>query len=134
MHILLTLLVVPAALVVSVGGGWAVTVGVLSLAQRYPEGHRPAPDDVEQPRPAEPTAVLRGGTWIGILERLWVTGALIVGQPGAIAVLVALKGLGRYPEIRNNPAASERFVLGTLASVLWSAFIGWLAAAALHAW
>ncbi|GIG35106.1 hypothetical protein [Cellulomonas pakistanensis] len=71
-------------------------------------------------------AKLRGGTWIGVLERLAVTGALLAGEPGGVAVVVAVKGLGRYPELRagDDPAVSERFVIGTLASLVWAAGIG----------
>lgn len=63
---------------------------------------------------------LRGGLWIGALERAAVAACLLIGQPGGIAVVVAVKGLGRYPEMR-TPGASERFIIGTLASLLWAA-------------
>ncbi|WP_431837213.1 hypothetical protein [Cellulomonas sp. Y8] len=71
-------------------------------------------------------AKLRGGTWIGVLERLAITGTLLAGEPGGVAVVVAVKGLGRYPELRagDDPAVSERFVIGTLASLVWAAGIG----------
>lgn len=76
-------------------------------------------------------AVLRGGTWIGILERLAVTGCVLLGDPEGIAVVVAVKGLGRYPELRENPGASERFVIGTLASLVWAVAVGALGRALL---
>ena len=44
----------------------------------------------------------------------------------AVAVVVAVKGLGRYPELRSYPAGSERFVVGTLASLTWAAGVGFL--------
>lgn len=71
-------------------------------------------------------AKLRGGTWIGVLERLAITGTLLAGEPGGVAVVVAVKGLGRYPELRagDDPAVSERFVIGTLASLVWAAGVG----------
>jgi hypothetical protein len=71
-------------------------------------------------------AALRGGTWIGLLERLATTGALLYGEPTAVALVVAVKGLGRYPELREHPAASERFVVGTLASLTWAAGVGFV--------
>lgn len=71
-----------------------------------------------------PRAVLRGGTWIGMLERLAVTGCLIAGYPAGIAFVIAVKGLGRYPELREHPGLSERFVIGTLASMGWAALVG----------
>ena len=78
------------------------------------------------PEGSAAVAALRGGAWIGLLERLATTGALLYGEPSAIAVVVAVKGLGRYPELREHPAASERFVIGSLASLTWAAGIGFL--------
>ncbi|MEU4387754.1 hypothetical protein [Promicromonospora sp. NPDC023805] len=70
--------------------------------------------------------ILRGGAWLGLLERLAITGALLAGYPYGIAVVVAIKGLGRYAELRDQPIASERFVVGTLASLIWSVAMGLL--------
>lgn len=72
--------------------------------------------------------LLRGGRWIGILERLAITGAMVGGYPEAVAVVIAIKGLGRYPELRGRTgedagAASERFIVGTLASFVWAASV-----------
>jgi hypothetical protein len=77
------------------------------------------------------SAVLRGGLAIGLLERAAVTLALVAGQGEAVAVVVAVKGLGRFSELRDNPDASERFVIGSLASLLWAAVIGSLTRALL---
>ncbi len=64
-------------------------------------------------------ARLRGGTWIGILERLAVFAAVVAGFPAGIAVVVAIKGLARYPELQNpSTDAAQRFIIGTFASVL----------------
>jgi ribose transport system permease protein len=49
-----------------------------------------------------------------------LAGALLAGLPDGIAVVVAVKALGRYPELR-AAGASERFITGTLASLLWAA-------------
>ncbi|GAA2048985.1 hypothetical protein [Williamsia deligens] len=62
---------------------------------------------------------LRGGRVIGVMERLAVVGALIAGWPEGIAVVLAVKGLARYPEIRDQHAG-EQFIIGTFASVLWA--------------
>ncbi len=83
------------------------------------------PDD-DGPEGPRARAALRGGTWIGLLERVATTGALLYGEPTAVAVVVAVKGLGRYPELREHPAASERFVIGSLASLTWAAGVGFL--------
>jgi hypothetical protein len=77
--------------------------------------------------------ILRGGAWLGVLERLAITGALLAGYPYGIAIVVAIKGLGRYAELRDQPVASERFVVGTLASLIWSVATGLLGLAAMSA-
>ncbi len=65
--------------------------------------------------------VLRGGAWIGGLERCGVFVTLLAGWPEGLAVILALKGLGRYPELRTEtPGAAERFIIGTFTSVLWA--------------
>lgn len=63
--------------------------------------------------------VLRGGATIGYLERLASAGAVLVGQPAAIAIVVAIKGLGRFTEL-DSSAARERFIVGTLLSLTWA--------------
>jgi hypothetical protein len=67
--------------------------------------------------------VLRGGATIGYLERLGVALALLAGYPEAIAVVVAVKGIGRFSELA-APEARERFIIGTLASMLWAGVVG----------
>ena len=109
----MTVTVVLMTLLGSVLGGWAVVSGVLRLAARSGDAGQPARG-----------GVLRGGTWVGILERLAVTGTILLGHPEGIAVVVAVKGLGRYPELARNPEVSERFVIGSLASLVWSAGLG----------
>lgn len=70
------------------------------------------------PDSAQAKAGLRGGMWIGILERVLITAFFMTGFTTGIAVVIAVKGLGRYPEL--NGATSERFIIGTLASLLWA--------------
>jgi hypothetical protein len=71
--------------------------------------------------PAPSQRILRGGAIIGVLERLGVCLAILTGQPVAIAYIVAIKGLGRFAELKETPVAAERFIIGTLASMLWAA-------------
>lgn len=73
------------------------------------------------------TRILRGGAIIGVLERLAVCLAILTGQPVAIAYVVAIKGLGRFAELKETPVAAERFIIGTLTSLLWAAGIAALA-------
>jgi len=73
--------------------------------------------------------ILRGGTTIGYLERASAALGILAGFPAVIAVLVALKGIGRFSELA-TPAARERFIVGTLASLLWACTVTgmvWLA-------
>lgn len=128
--------IIAGALALSVLLGWAVTVGVLRLA-KAPEVQRPTYERDRQGREVpvlsvgagtdQPVPLLRGGLWIGVLERLAVTGAIIAGMPTLIAIVVAVKGLGRYPELKEQDGASERFIIGTLASLTVAVGMGLLA-------
>src|SRR4051794_32524503 len=71
---------------VAVLGGGAVTTIVLALAGGVASVSARVQRDV-----------LRGGAWIGALERLALLGTLIAGWPEGAAVIVAVKGLARYP-------------------------------------
>lgn len=137
MNAWLVALVAVATVAVGTLGGWPLTAAVLRLAARSRDagpadaggterGATPAAVAGGGDGPTGPTAraTLRGGTWIGLLERAGVTGAVLLGYPSAVAFVIAVKGLGRYPELRENPGASERFVIGSLTSLLWAAGVG----------
>lgn len=115
-------------LILAVAGGGPVASLVLSLAtngtvppgvhggimiERQPSGGSPQVI-------GRPIEVLRGGTTIGVLERLALVAALFAGYPEAIAVIVAVKGVGRFTEL-DSAEARERFIIGSLASLLWAA-------------
>lgn len=104
-------------LVVAAAGGLLVVPLVLRWADPQRQGARS--EDAE--------SSLRGGLWIGLLERLALAGSIAAGFEIGVASVVAIKGLGRYPELREHPAASERFVVGTLASFVWASGWGMLA-------
>ena len=78
-----------------------------------------------------PPELLRGGLTIGILERIAITGLLLIGYPAGIAAIVAIKGLGRFHELKGPYGAqtSEKFVIGTLTSYIWAGFIAVIAIA-----
>ena len=68
--------------------------------------------------------MLRGGAWIGALERLAVFAGLASGFPEGVAIVLALKGVGRFPDLRHDQGragTTERFIIGTFTSVLWAA-------------
>jgi hypothetical protein len=104
-----------------------VTVDSLHTESQSVDGELTAAADVppstgSAPEPPAPTQrILRGGAIIGILERLGVCLAILTGQPVAIAYIVAIKGLGRFAELKETPVAAERFIIGTLSSMLWAA-------------
>lgn len=66
-------------------------------------------------------ARLRGGRAIGWLERLGVYATILAGFPAGIAVVVAVKGLARYPDLKASDGTAERFILGTFTSLLVAA-------------
>jgi hypothetical protein len=100
-----------AAVLAAVLGGGPVATAVLRAADPAQIGVAGGPQD--------PT-ILRGGAWIGALERAAVAAALLTGSAEALVAVTAVKGLGRFAELR-APAAAERFIVGTLASGLWAA-------------
>lgn len=137
---ILIAIVVAVSLIASAGLGSPIASLVLRSA-RVPEpptvevtGDARNPV-VQRRQNSEPQLreVLRGGMWIGILERVGLTAAILAGRFELAAVVVAIKALGRYPEIRENPAVSERFIIGTLTSLLVAAACGAAGLAVLHA-
>jgi hypothetical protein len=100
-----------AAVAAAVLAGGPVATAVLRAADPAAAGVSGGPQD---------PSILRGGAWIGVLERSAVAAALLAGSAEALAVVLAVKGLGRFAELR-APAAAERFIVGTLASGLWAA-------------
>lgn len=74
--------------------------------------------DATAPAPAQ-REILRGGATIGYLERFALVGSVLAGQAPAVAIIVAVKGLGRFSELENE-LARERFIIGTLASLTWA--------------
>ncbi|KUM37288.1 hypothetical protein [Arthrobacter sp. EPSL27] len=142
------------ALLVAGFGGWPVTALVFRLARTIDDradagapdpASDPSADVTVDPQPsagsvpaaaavaAGPAAavnsarILRGGAIIGVLERLAVCVAILAGEPVAIAYVVAIKGLGRFAELKETPVAAERFIIGTLTSLLWAAGVAVLA-------
>jgi hypothetical protein len=122
-----------AGLALAVIGGGPAAVLALNLATKdsvAPGNHggilvdteatTTDPDvDASDSRPSTQHEVLRGGLTIGVLERLAVAGAILAGFPEALAVVVAIKGVGRFTELASSEAR-ERFIIGTFASLIWA--------------
>ena len=110
--------------VLGIIGGSPITMAVLGFSRR---GSVPSVDGehggivvsegtAPEIRRAE---VLRGGTIIGYLERLALIAAIVLGHVEIVAVLIAVKGLGRFSEL-DSPEIRERFIIGTLVSLIWA--------------
>ncbi len=116
--------------IVVILGALALAVGgpiVTLVFRRIDSGHATTPG-APDPSLVAAGRILRGGAWIGVLERLTVYASLVAGFPEGIAIALALKGLARYPELQaKTSAAAERFIIGTFLSVLWAAACAGLA-------
>ena len=116
-----------AAAALGVIGGNPITVAVLEFADNRSGGEKTALGsnggilqrvEHEGGRP-EQREVLRGGITIGYLERIVVIAAIATAHWEIVAVLVAIKGLGRFGEL-DSPQTRERFIIGTLVSMVWA--------------
>jgi len=97
-------LAVCAILAATFGGGVVVKV-VLRLS-----GH-----------PMTEADDLPASAWIGMAERFAMTFALVIGQAGIAAVVIAVKALGSYHgDARGTNRTASIRVLGTLTSVIWA--------------
>lgn len=124
-----------AAVLAAMAGGSVLVTATFVLAGangREQEEPTEAPASVAGPAAASPEEAveetdaevveepLRGGLAIGILERAAIAVCILANFAAGLAVIVAAKGLARYPELR-NPGAAEQFIIGTFVSVLWAA-------------
>lgn len=118
-----SLVIVSVALLVAIGviGGSPVVLIVLELAgsDKSTVGEHGGILVTDAGPKKATREILRGGATIGYLERLIIMGTALVGQFAAVAIVVAVKGLGRFSELE-NAAARERFIIGTLASIVWA--------------
>lgn len=78
---------------------------------------------------------MKGGYWIGLLERAALFACVLAGFPVGIAVVLGVKGLGRYPELRSPTGSKgELFIIGTFSSMLWAALWAGLAYGLVRLW
>jgi hypothetical protein len=118
--VVLSLLCIALAIV---GGGPAVNVALGLAGGGSPAGAHGGilvgTNEVGASEERPKREVLRGGATIGILERLAVAASIVAGHPEAIAVIVAVKGVGRFTEL-DASEARERFIIGTMMSLIWA--------------
>lgn len=116
--------IVAALAAAAVLAGGRVVIWVFGMAERSPATElRDDPESAQRtiaPLSQAATA-LKGGQWIGMLERLAAFATLLAGFPDGLAVAMVLKGFARYPELKASSAGTaERFIIGTFASVLFA--------------
>ena len=89
-------------------------------------GAEPGPPELGTGAPA-------GGRVIGMLERAFAYGGVLVGHPETVALVVAVKSVARYPEFkgRNGRRFAEYFLIGTLLSLLFALGVAYLISGAL---
>jgi hypothetical protein len=122
------LAVVPAELVLLVAGVSLAQLSTANIAVRL------VLDAVGVPAAANEKQ-LKGGRMLGPMERLFIVGLGLAGQLTAASVVVAAKGLLRFPELqRGSPEAgpsdvTEYFLIGSFAS--WLLALGGLGLLAL---
>ncbi len=103
-------------------GGYPITVWVLSRAETSDASKDGDHGGIliQGDGPKSPKReVLRGGWLIGYLERFAVVAAIVLGHWEIVAAVVAVKGLGRFSEL-DNAVSRERFIIGTLTSLIWA--------------
>ena len=76
----------------------------------------------------EEVTALRGGRWIGPLERLLIIVLAGAGAEVAIAAVVAAKGVIRFPEISQDSTGekAEEFLIGSVSSWILAALVAML--------
>lgn len=100
----------------AVGIGGPLAVGVFRFVDRAADGGDAKADSVEAAG-----ELLRGGAWIGCLERAGAYTTVVAGWPEGLALIIAVKGLGRYAELRHvDNGTAERFIIGTFVSMLFA--------------
>jgi hypothetical protein len=69
---------------------------------------------------ASPDGLPGGGRVIGQLERGLIFAMILLGQPEAVGLLIAAKSILRFGAVKDDRAASEYVIIGTLASFGWA--------------
>ncbi len=118
LHDVLKALVIVLGAVLAMGTGGPVVTRVFAHVDRKMRQETPS-ERAEQQWVLAAATRLRGGAWVGVLERLAIYASLLAGFPEGIAIALAIKGLARYPELSaTTSGAAERFIIGTFVSVL----------------
>ncbi|MGD7731507.1 hypothetical protein ACQCX5_00940 [Propionibacteriaceae bacterium G57] len=104
-----------------VDSGIAIVIGafVVLFGVRLVAGLLKVASDSPPEQQQQAADRLKGGAWIGALERLGTYACVVGGFLPGLAIILAVKGLARYPDLKSHDAGvSERFIIGTFISVL----------------
>ena len=100
-----------------------VVADILAVARHSTQGNGKAvaagcEPSQESGKQDESGSSMRGGRWIGPLERILILLLASVEAPAAIAAIVAAKGVIRFPEISQDKVGqkAEEFLIGSFAS------------------
>ena len=100
-----------------------VVADILAVARHSSQGDGKAVAADREPsqesgKQGEMESSMRGGRWIGPLERILILLLASVEAPAAIAAIVAAKGVIRFPEISQDKAGqkAEEFLIGSFVS------------------
>ena len=95
----------------------------------------PSDGDADVAIAGEEGPALRGGRWIGPLERLLVIVLVGAGADVAIGAVVAAKGVIRFPEISQDSTGekAEEFLIGSISSWILAALVALFVRVALQA-
>lgn len=72
---------------------------------------------------ASPDGLPGGGRVIGLLERGLIFALILLGQPEGVGLLIAAKSILRFGAVKDDRAASEYVIIGTLASFGWAVIV-----------
>lgn len=108
-------LLLAAAYWYACAGGAALVRRVLDLV---PVAEAPAPGGI-----AVPANELSRGLLIGVLERALALTLILIGQFGALGLILAAKALARFRALDDRDFA-EYVLIGTLASLLFALAVG----------
>ena len=70
-----------------------------------------------------PDGLKEGGRVIGLLERGLIFAMILLGQPEGVGMLIAAKSILRFGAVKDDRAASEYVIIGTLASFGWAMIV-----------
>ena len=137
LDLLFRMLILAAGAVLAVWGNPAIRL----ILRRIDDSGQGPHDEIELAREnlglVRAQADLPGGRWVGVFERLAVYVCIVGGFPAGIAMVLAVKGLGRYAELATSEPSSrkgELFIIGTFASLLWAGLWAGAAYWGVRAW